>query len=101
MQEATTPILVPVPQAGNLSNLIADRAWSEPQRIVMSRPIGDGWELVTAKTADEEIRAAAKGLIAAGVSHGDRVAIMARTRDRKSTRLNSSHIPLSRMPSSA
>ena len=80
MQEATTPILVPVPQAGNLSNLIADRAWSEPQRIVMSRPIGDGWESVTAKTADEEIRAAAKGLIAAGVSHGDRVAIMARTR---------------------
>ena len=80
MQEATTPILVPVPEAGNLSNLIADRAWSEPQRIVMSRPIGDGWELVTAKTADEEIRAAAKGLIAAGVSHGDRVAIMARTR---------------------
>ena len=80
MQEATTPILVPVPQAGNLSNLIADRAWSEPQRIVMSRPIGDGWELVTAKTADEEIRAVAKGLIAAGVSHGDRVAIMARTR---------------------
>ena len=77
MQEATTPILVPVPQAGNLSNLIADRAWSEPQRIVMSRPIGDGWELVTAKTADEEIRAVAKGLIAAGVSHGDRVAIMA------------------------
>ena len=80
MQEATTPILVPVPQAGNLSNLIADRAWSEPQRIVMSRPIGDGWESVTAKTADEEIRAVAKGLIAAGVSHGDRVAIMARTR---------------------
>ena len=32
---------------------------------------------------------------------GDRVMGLRKTKDRKSTRLNSSHIPLSRMPSSA
>jgi long-chain acyl-CoA synthetase len=46
----------------------------------MSRPLGDGWQPVTAREAEEEIRATAKGLIAAGVQIGDRVAIMARTR---------------------
>jgi long-chain acyl-CoA synthetase len=46
----------------------------------MSRPLGDGWQSVTAKEVDEEVRATAKGLIAAGIGIGDRVAIMARTR---------------------
>jgi long-chain acyl-CoA synthetase len=46
----------------------------------MSRPLGDGWQSVTAKEVDEEVRATAKGLIAAGIQLGDRVAIMARTR---------------------
>jgi len=46
----------------------------------MSRPLGDGWQSVTAKEVDEEVRATAKGLIAAGIQIGDRVAIMARTR---------------------
>ncbi len=46
----------------------------------MSRPLGDGWQPVTAREVDEEIRATAKGLIASGVQIGDRVAIMARTR---------------------
>jgi long-chain acyl-CoA synthetase len=46
----------------------------------MSRPLGDGWQSVTAREVDEEVRATAKGLIAAGIQIGDRVAIMARTR---------------------
>ena len=46
----------------------------------MSRPLGEGWQPVTAREAEEEIRAVAKGLIASGVQIGDRVAIMARTR---------------------
>jgi long-chain acyl-CoA synthetase len=46
----------------------------------MSRPLGDGWQPVTAREVEEEVRATAKGLIAAGIQIGDRVAIMARTR---------------------
>jgi long-chain acyl-CoA synthetase len=80
MNEISIPPLVPAATAGNLTNLIAERAWFEPERIIMSRPLGEGWQPVTAREAEEEIRATAKGLIAAGVQIGDRVAIMARTR---------------------
>jgi long-chain acyl-CoA synthetase len=80
MNEITIPPLVPAATAGNLTNLIAERAWFEPERITMSRPLGEGWQPVTAREVDEEVRATAKGLIAAGVQIGDRVAIMARTR---------------------
>jgi long-chain acyl-CoA synthetase len=80
MNEISNPPLVPAATAGNLTNLIAERAWFEPERITMSRPLGEGWQPVTAREVEEEVRATAKGLIASGVQIGDRVAIMARTR---------------------
>jgi long-chain acyl-CoA synthetase len=80
MNEISVPPLVPAATAGNLTNLIAERAWFEPERITMSRPLGEGWQPVSAREVEEEIRATAKGLIASGVQIGDRVAIMARTR---------------------
>jgi long-chain acyl-CoA synthetase len=80
MNEVTNPAIIPAATAGNLTNLIAERAWFEPERITMSRPLGDGWQPLTARQVEEEIRATAKGLVAAGIQIGDRVAIMARTR---------------------
>ncbi|MEI6867415.1 MAG: long-chain fatty acid--CoA ligase [Actinomycetes bacterium] len=80
MDQIIVPSIIPPATAGNLTNLVAERAWFEPERIVASRPLGDGWQPVTAKEFEEEIRAVAKGLIAAGVLIGDRVAIMAKTR---------------------
>lgn len=80
MNEISTPAIVPTPTEGNLTNLIAERAWFEPERVTMSRPLGDGWQPVTAREVEEEVRATAKGLVAAGIQIGDRVAIMARTR---------------------
>lgn len=80
MNEVTTPALVPAATAGNLTNLIAERAWFEPERIIMSRPLGEGWQAVTAKEVEAQVRETAKGLIAAGIQIGDRVAIMSRTR---------------------
>jgi long-chain acyl-CoA synthetase len=80
MNEVTNPAIIPAATAGNLTNLIAERAWFEPDRITMSRPLGDGWQALTARQVEEEIRATAKGLVAAGIQIGDRVAIMARTR---------------------
>jgi long-chain acyl-CoA synthetase len=80
MNEVTIPALVPAATEGNLTNLIAERAWFEPERITMSRPLGDGWQQLTAREVESDVRAAAKGLIAAGIHAGDRVAIMARTR---------------------
>jgi long-chain acyl-CoA synthetase len=80
MNEITIPSIIPPASAGNLTNLIAERAWFEPERVVVSRPLGDGWQAVTAKEYEAEIRSVAKGLIASGISFGDRVAIMAKTR---------------------
>ena len=80
MNEVTNPAIIPAATAGNLTNLISERAWFEPERITMSRPLGDGWQPMTARQVEEEIRATAKGLVAAGIQIGDRVAIMARTR---------------------
>jgi long-chain acyl-CoA synthetase len=80
MNEITIPSIIPPAVEGNLTNLIAERAWFEPERVVVSRPLGDGWQAVTAKEYEAEIRSVAKGLIASGISIGDRVAIMAKTR---------------------
>ena len=78
--EFTTMAIVPPATTGNLTNLVAERAWFEPERVMLSRPLGDGWQNVTAKEFEAEVRTTAKGLIASGVQLGDRVAIMARTR---------------------
>ena len=80
MNQFATPALIPAATKGNLTDLIANRAKNEPNRITVSRPLGDGWQPMTALQIEEEVRSAAKGLIAAGVKAGDRVAIMARTR---------------------
>jgi long-chain acyl-CoA synthetase len=72
--------LVPAATEGNLTELIAHRAWFEPERVMMSRPLGEGWQPVTSREVEAEVRATAKGLVAAGINVGDRVAIMARTR---------------------
>jgi long-chain acyl-CoA synthetase len=80
MTSYSVPPLVPAATEGNLTELIAHRAWFEPERVIMSRPLGDGWQPVTAREVEAEVRATAKGLVAAGINIGDRVAIMARTR---------------------
>ena len=80
MNEITIPAIVPVATEGNLTKLVADRAWFEPARVILSKPLGDGWQPVTAREFETEVRETAKGLIAAGIQVGDRVGIMARTR---------------------
>ena len=80
MDQYTVPAIVPQATNGNLSDLVANRAATEPDRITLSRQLGEGWQGVSAKEFDAEVRAVAKGLIAAGINVGDRVAIMAKTR---------------------
>ena len=72
MDQYTVPAIVPPATSGNLSDLVADRAANEPSRITLSRPLGDGWQGVTAKEFDAQVREVAKGLMAAniGVGHG-------------------------------
>jgi long-chain acyl-CoA synthetase len=80
VREISIPPLVPFPTEGNLTNIIAERAWLEPQRVLLARAVPDGWQNVTAREFDSQVRAVAKGLIAAGIQAGDRVCLMSKTR---------------------
>ncbi|MQY02471.1 AMP-dependent synthetase/ligase [Actinomadura macrotermitis] len=80
MREFSVPAMVEVPAAANLTDAPFDRAASEPGRIVLRRRSGDVWRAVTASEFAAEVTAVAKGLVAAGVQAGDRVALLSSTR---------------------
>ena len=80
MNQIHIPALVPAPTSGNLTDLVANRAHFEPERVMLSRPLGEGWQEVSARTFAAEVRQVAKGLIALGIKPGDRVGILSRTR---------------------
>lgn len=80
MREFSLPALYEVPADGNLTDIVRRNAAQHPDVAVIGRKVNGAWQDVNAKTFLAEVRAAAKGLIAAGVRPGDRVALMSRTR---------------------
>ncbi|MFG3283845.1 AMP-dependent synthetase/ligase [Streptomyces sp. NPDC048111] len=80
MREFSLPALYEVPSDGNLTDLIRRNAAQHPDVAVMGRKIAGAWADVSARQFLTEVRAVAKGLIAAGVEAGDRVALLSRTR---------------------
>ncbi|TXK41987.1 long-chain fatty acid--CoA ligase [Nonomuraea sp. C10] len=80
MREYSVPVLVDVPASASLADTVFQRGRDEPDRVIMARKTGDGWPEVTAGQFRDQVAALAKGLTAAGVGHGDRVALMSRTR---------------------
>jgi long-chain acyl-CoA synthetase len=81
LREFSLPALYEVPADGNLTDLIRRNAAQHPDTPVIGRKDPAGrWEDVTAAGFLAEVRAAAAGLVAAGVQPGDRVAVMSRTR---------------------
>ncbi|MEU3919469.1 AMP-dependent synthetase/ligase [Streptomyces sp. NPDC029004] len=80
MREFSLPALYEVPSDGNLTDLIRRNAAMHPDVAVMGRKVAGAWTDVTATQFLAEVRAAAKGLIAAGVRPGERVALMSPTR---------------------
>ncbi|CAM3201424.1 MULTISPECIES: AMP-dependent synthetase/ligase [Streptomyces] len=80
MREYSLPALYEVPQEGNLTDLVRRNAAQHPDLAVIGRKRNGRWEDLTAAAFLTEVREAAKGLIAAGVEPGDRVALMSRTR---------------------
>ncbi|NGO68116.1 AMP-dependent synthetase/ligase [Streptomyces boncukensis] len=80
MREFSLPALYEVPADGSLTDLIRRNAARHPDVPVLGRKRGGRWEDVTAAEFLDEVRAAAKGLIAAGVQPGDRVGLLSRTR---------------------
>jgi long-chain acyl-CoA synthetase len=76
----TVPALVRPQIEGNLSDLPARNGSARPHQIAFSRPSSGTWVDVTNAEFLADVRALAKGLMAAGLGLGERVAIMSRTR---------------------
>ncbi|MFJ8533320.1 AMP-dependent synthetase/ligase [Streptomyces sp. NPDC093591] len=80
VREARTPPLAPHPATGSTADLPFTNAAEAPDAVVLRRKQGTTWHPVTATAFAHEVTAVAKGLIAAGLEPGGRVAVMSRTR---------------------
>ncbi|MFE9421871.1 AMP-dependent synthetase/ligase [Kitasatospora sp. NPDC006697] len=80
LDEFSLPALYQVPSGGNLSDLVHQNAERNPGNAVLAKKVDGRWQDVSAAAFLTEVHQAAKGLIAAGVRPGDRVAVMSRTR---------------------
>ncbi|MEU9732145.1 AMP-dependent synthetase/ligase [Streptomyces sp. NPDC048002] len=82
VREARVPALAAEQPAGTTADIPFTNAAEAPDAVVLRRPVPDRgtWREVTAAAFAEEVTAVAKGLIAAGLEPGGRVAVMSRTR---------------------
>jgi long-chain acyl-CoA synthetase len=84
VREYSLPALAEIPATANLAGTVFRRAAEQPRAVVMRRPdaagSSGGWADVTASQFRDEVVAVAKGLVAAGIEPGDRVALMSHTR---------------------
>jgi long-chain acyl-CoA synthetase len=88
VREFSMPALAQIPATANLADVVFRRAAEQPQAVVLRRPSGGSgrsgayadWTDVTASQFKDDVIAVAKGLVAAGIEPGDRVALMSRTR---------------------
>jgi long-chain acyl-CoA synthetase len=64
----------------NTADFIFENAAERPQHVALRRRDNGVWVDVTARQFADGVTELAKGLIAAGIGHGDRVAVMSKTR---------------------
>ncbi|MGH3832450.1 MAG: AMP-dependent synthetase/ligase, partial [Pseudonocardiaceae bacterium] len=80
MREFTVPATTTVDDLENLT----DAVWANAERFAGSvsfrSRVDGGWLDVTAREFADQVTAVAKGLIAAGIEHGDRIALLSKTR---------------------
>ncbi len=81
MREYSVPALVQIADSACLADVVFGRAAEQPDKVILrKRDASGGWQDVTAAQFRDEVAALAKGLIAAGIGVGDRVALMSATR---------------------
>ena len=81
MREYSTPLTIDLPRFGNLTDDVVVNAREAADLAVFSRRGASGsWEDVTSVAFLAEVTAVAKGLVAAGIERGDRVALFSKTR---------------------
>jgi long-chain acyl-CoA synthetase len=75
------PALIEIPDDAGLADVVFSRAAADPSEVMLRRRgPGGRWQPVTAGQFRDQVSALAKGLIAAGIQPGDRVALLSRTR---------------------
>ncbi|PRY62150.1 AMP-dependent synthetase/ligase [Glycomyces artemisiae] len=82
MREFAVPPVVTVPDEDNTLTALWDAAENHPSSILYMRSFDEGatWQDVTSVQFRDQVVAVARGLAAAGVQPGDRVALMSATR---------------------
>src|SRR3954454_6380527 len=78
--EFSVPALVAEPTSGNASSTVVRHAAEHPELVLFSRREADRWVDVTAAEFAAQVDELARGLLAAGIAAGDRVALMSKTR---------------------
>ena len=80
MREYSVPASFTVGENDNIVGAVYSHERDDPDHVIFQRLVDGSWVDVTCAQAAQQIRSAAKGLIAAGVAPGDRVAILSATR---------------------
>lgn len=80
MREYGTDARFTVAGDESIVHTVFEHARRSPERVLFSRPVGETWEDVTAAQFADLVTGVAKGLVAAGVQPGDRVALLSPTR---------------------
>ncbi len=73
------PPIVPADPEANVADLLVERVKATPDRALFAVPDGAGWRDITAAEFERQVIALAKGLVAAGIEPGDKIAFIART----------------------
>ena len=81
MKQYDAPALVQADPNANATDLLIDRVAATPDLPIFALPTADGgWSDVTATQFLSEVRALAKGLVAAGIEPGEKIGLMCKTR---------------------
>lgn len=80
MREFSVEPLYEAPAGANLTDVVHRNADRTPEHVSFGRKVDGAWRDVTARHFLDEVVAVARGLVAAGISPGDRVGIMSQTR---------------------
>ena len=80
MQQFDAPAIVPADPEANVTDLLIERVKATPDLAIFALPTADGgWQDVTATEFLNQVRALAKGFVAAGIEPGDKIGLMAKT----------------------
>ena len=80
MHQIDAPPMTAKTPSANSTDLLVDRVAATPDCVLFGVQKGGVWEDVTARDYLTQVRALAKGFIAAGIKPGDKIGLMAKTR---------------------